>query len=109
MTDPLNDPAAAEIARLLRRNAELELDLSAARKAIPKPAAPNLITRPEPPSFRRSDLKDAAFFAAHRRDILDAAVHGRILDDMPGWHAGGNSPSMVAQRAARQARKEGAK
>jgi hypothetical protein len=64
-----------ELERLRARNAELEAALAK--------GAPNLVTRPEPPSFKRSDLRDAAFFAAHRRDILDAASHGRIIDDLP--------------------------
>jgi hypothetical protein len=64
-----------ELERLRARNAELEAALAK--------GAPNLVTRPEPPTFKRSDLRDAAFFAAHRKDILDAASHGRIIDDLP--------------------------
>lgn len=37
------------------------------------------------PIFNRSDLRDAAFYAEHRADILEAARDGRIVDDLPGW------------------------
>jgi hypothetical protein len=72
-----------ELERLRARNAELEATL-----AERPGGAPNLVTRPEPPTFKRSDLRDAAFFAAHRKDILDAASHGRIIDDLPAGGLG---------------------
>jgi hypothetical protein len=100
MTDPITppDPIAEENARLRRQLAETQLDLSETRKLLPKAPTQNLITRPEPPTFRRSDLKDSAFFAAHRKEILDAASHGRIVDDTPAWQAG--SPESERSRTA---------
>jgi hypothetical protein len=91
-----------ELERLRARNAELEAALAK--------GAPNLVTRTEPPTFKRSDLQDAAFFAAHRKDILDAASHGRIVDDLPARDLGsaianhyGNQPTPARDRARRQA------
>ena len=97
MTDPIDTPDEAT-ARYQRRIAELELDNSALRKQIPTVPAQNVVTRPEVPYFKRSDLRDSAFFNAHRKDILRAASAGRIIDDTPGWHAG--SPESEASRKA---------
>jgi hypothetical protein len=91
-----------DLERARTRIAELEAALAAAK------GAPNLVTRPEAPTFKRSDLRDAAFFAAHRKDILAAASHGRIIDDMPAMDlesavAGHYAPSELPPSAERKA------
>jgi hypothetical protein len=60
-----------------------EIDQQLAGKNGPPP---NLI-RPGgveagPPHFLQSDLRDQAFFAAHRAEILEACRHGRIIPDL---------------------------
>jgi len=36
----------------------------------------------EKPTFRRSDLKDHAFYQAHEREIIEAVRDGRVVDDV---------------------------
>ena len=65
----MTDELAAALARAER--AEAALARYQSRPARPEP----------PPTFTRTELRDAAFFHANRRAILDAVAHGRIVDD----------------------------
>jgi hypothetical protein len=95
MSDPIDTPDDYT-ARLQRRVAELELDNSALRKQVPAIPEARIVRPPEPPYFLRSSLKDSRFWNENRRAILDAASHGRLIDDTPGWRAG--SPESEAAR-----------
>jgi hypothetical protein len=50
------------------------------------------VVRPDEPNrfFYRQDLRDTAFFAEHRGEILRAVAAGRILPDpdKPDWRVG---------------------
>ena len=82
---------------LAAENARLRTELAKLREAG--------VTRPpDGPMFFRQDIADAAFFHAHKAEILAAAARGRIIDDPSrgDWRVKGAS-----SQAEREARRKG--